>query len=124
MSEKRKAAIFAGLALLALLAGCAAGAVLPDFGTAAVGAGFISYVACGRKAMLLAHADDKVFVPHRYWNPRPETGSPVASGFVAGTIGSYLLGRSVRPGHEWRAGRSLTPDLLHFRQRPSPERSN
>jgi hypothetical protein len=125
MPEKRKAAIFAGLALLALLAGCAAGVLLPDFSAAAVGVGFISYVACGRKAMLLVRADDEVFAPRHYWNPRPAAGSAVAEGFAAGTIGSYFLGPSAQPGLDWRGqpDRSLTPDLLHFPQRPSSERS-
>ena len=120
MLPKRKAVFFAVLALVSLLAGFAGALLLPHREAPAVAAGFVGYLAFGRRAVLLTHADDIVFSPRQFWNPRPAGSSAVAAGIVAGTIGSFILGQSARPGYErggGGAGRpSRTSDLLRFPQ--------
>ncbi len=61
MSEKRKPAFFVGLAFAALIGGCALASMFPRIEIALVAAGFAGYVLCGRKAMALWRADEKVF---------------------------------------------------------------
>jgi hypothetical protein len=105
VSDKRRAAAFAGFAVLLLLAGCVAGLVFPQWSVFSVGAGFVGYVLYGRKAMLLSRADDAVFTPRRTWSPASAAGSAAAAGLMAGTIGSYLLGHGTRPVDQWPGGR-------------------
>ncbi len=63
MSEKRKAIVFAGLAIFVLLGGCLVALFLPRFQVAIVVASFIGYVACTRRALVLCRADELVFEP-------------------------------------------------------------
>jgi len=116
MLPKRKAVFLAVLAVASLVAGGVAALLLPQREAPAVAAGFVGYLACGRKAMSLTRADDIVFSPRKYWNPRPAGGSAVAAGIMTGTIGSFILGQSARSGRERSgAGRaSRTSGLLHF----------
>jgi hypothetical protein len=54
-----------------LMLGCVLGVVLPGTYLVWVGAGFVGYVACGRRAMILWRLDDRVFDhPHRHVPPR------------------------------------------------------
>ncbi len=61
MKDARKATLFAGLAILVLLGGCFLALLFPDVEIALVAAAFVGYVACGRRAMILWRADEKVF---------------------------------------------------------------
>ena len=60
MKDARKATLFAGLAILVLLGGCFLALLFPDVEIALVAAAFVGYVACGRRAMILWRADEKV----------------------------------------------------------------
>jgi hypothetical protein len=59
--EKRKPLLYCALSLLSLAAGCAAALVFPHALIAAVAAGFVGYVYCGRCAMAEWRLNDRVF---------------------------------------------------------------
>jgi hypothetical protein len=61
MENKRKAALFASMAILVLLGSCLLGLAFPGFEVEMVAAAFVGYVACGRRAMILWRVDEKVF---------------------------------------------------------------
>jgi hypothetical protein len=65
MENNRNAALFAGLAVAVLLGGCLLGLALPGFEVELVAVAFVAYVACGRRAMILWRADEKVFAHGR-----------------------------------------------------------
>jgi hypothetical protein len=61
MEDRKRAALFAGLAILVLLGGSLLGLAFPGFEVEMVAAAFVGYVACGRRAMILWRADEIVF---------------------------------------------------------------
>ena len=72
---------------------------LPGLRALFVAVGFVGYVFFVSRALRSAGADDLVFAPRR---PRSvvASGSAVAAGLIAGTIGAFSLGReaaSARP---------------------------
>ena len=87
MSETRKAAVFATLALTTLMAGVLTGAALPRENTIMVAAGFVGYVLCGKRAMALWQADEMVFDYHRKFDERRNpTASVVAAGLALAAL--------------------------------------
>ncbi|MFY9552640.1 MAG: hypothetical protein WAU32_15950 [Thermoanaerobaculia bacterium] len=71
MTEKRKAAGFSGLAILALIGSCFLALVFARFALPIVAAGFAAYVLCGRYAMALLHVDERVFARRTRGSPIP-----------------------------------------------------
>jgi len=67
MRAKTQASLFAAGAVSLLLLGCALALVFPGACTPCVAAGFVAYVACFRRAVILWHLDERVFEhPHRF----------------------------------------------------------
>ena len=98
MKNDRKAAFFAGLAFAALLGGCLLASVIPGATVAWVVAGFVGYVACGRRAIILWRADDLwrddeiVFEPRRRRDRRHvRTAKLVAAGAFAAALAAPTL---------------------------------
>ncbi len=82
MRDERKATLYASMAFIVLVGGCVAALAAPQMQTPLVAAGFVGYVACGRRAMILWKADERVFEQRR----RPlETKAPRAK-LVAAAI--------------------------------------
>ena len=96
MKTNEKAAAFAGFAILALVAGCAAALALGRYEVPLIAAGFLAYVFGGRQAMILSHADDQVFAC-RDPGKSQRASSAVAAGLIAGTIASFALSQAARP---------------------------
>ena len=69
--DRKKAKRHAALGLIALIGGAGAALVFPVIQVPLVAAGFVGYVACGRRAMVLWRADEKVF-EHRRSISAPE----------------------------------------------------
>ena len=74
MKDEPKAKLYAALAFIALVGGCVAALVIPEMQIPLVAAGFVAYVACGRRAMMLWKADERVFERRR----SPERQAPRA----------------------------------------------
>ncbi len=71
MRKKTQAAAFAAGAVGLLSLGCGLALLFPHACTPFVAAGFVAYVACFRKAVILWHLDERVFDhPHRFVAPR------------------------------------------------------
>jgi hypothetical protein len=71
MRSRTKGVAFAVAAVGALLAGCILAVVFPRSYLVWVIAGFVGYLACGRRAMVLWHLDERVFDhPHRHLRSR------------------------------------------------------
>jgi hypothetical protein len=82
MADKRKAAVFAVLALAVLVGGCVLASMFPRLEIALAAAGFAGYVLCGRRAMVLWRTDERVFDhPRRFPDHH---GNPPARMFAAG----------------------------------------
>lgn len=105
MRPKRKATVLAGLAIFVLLGGCLVALVVPRFQVAIVGAAFIGYVACARRAMALWRADDFVFVPKRSDRRGPSASPAVEAGLAVGTIAAFSLGRTAARARSLSASR-------------------
>jgi len=84
MNTKRKAAEFAVLAFAALVAGCAAALIFGRFEVLLVLAGYLAYVALGRKAMILWRIDKAAF-DHSH-GPRTGTRGGRTARLVAATL--------------------------------------
>ena len=84
MNTKRKAAAFAALAFSALAAGCAAALIFGQFEVPLVAAGYVTYVAFGRKAMILWRIDEAAFDHSR--GPRTGTRGGRTARLVAATL--------------------------------------
>ncbi len=84
MNTKRKAAALAALAFSALAAGCAAALVFGRFEVPLVLAGYVGYLAFGRKALILWRVDEAAF-DHSY-RPRTGTRGGRAARLVAATL--------------------------------------
>lgn len=79
MRATKRAAVFAIAAVAVLMLGCFLGVLLPGTYQVWVGAGFVGYVACGRRAMILWRLDDRVFDhPHRHVQLRGQLGRLIA----------------------------------------------
>ncbi len=84
MNTKRKAAAFAALAFSGLAAGCAAALIFGQFEVPLVVAGYVTYVAFGRKAMILWRIDEAAFDHSR--GPRTGTRGGRTARLVAATL--------------------------------------
>jgi hypothetical protein len=92
MRNDRKAALFAGLALAMLLGGCLLASVFPGATVAFVAAGFVGYVVCGRRAVILWRADEIVFEHRRPGDRRHvRTAKLVAAGAFAAALAAPAL---------------------------------
>ncbi|HEY2797397.1 MAG TPA: hypothetical protein VGK26_05860 [Thermoanaerobaculia bacterium] len=66
MVTKTQAKLFEMAAFLALLGGCVLGAAFPDVCVVCAAAGFLGYILCGWRAMVLLRLDEKVFNHPRF----------------------------------------------------------
>jgi hypothetical protein len=93
MTEKRKAAEFAGLAVLALAGGCVLAMEFPRAEVPLVAAGFAAYVFLGGHAMRLWHVDERLFGR----GPRPRgPRQPKAKLAAAATLALAALASPAR----------------------------
>jgi hypothetical protein len=111
MNEKRKAMVFAGLAIFVLIGGCLVALFLPKLQVAIVAASFVGYVACTRRALVLCRADELVFASGSSGARERVARAAVRAGLVAGTFGSVVFGRAMASGS--------SPSRVHgLRKRP------
>jgi hypothetical protein len=97
MEDKRKAALFASLAILVLLGGSLLGLAFPGFEVEFVAAAFVGYVACGRRAMILWRADEIVFDHRPRFPARPDRNSIrlIAAGLFLAIAASALAQQTI-----------------------------
>ncbi len=91
MRDERKAKFYAVLGLVVLVGGCIAALAIPPMQVPLVGAGFVGYVACGRRAMMLWRVDEKVFDHRRRPTERKTSRTKLVAAAVllaaiAGTV--------------------------------------
>jgi hypothetical protein len=96
MRSTMKGAAFAVAGLASLLACSVAFTLIPGTSLLWVAGGFVGYVACGRRAVILWRLDDHVFDhPHRHVPSRQESRRIVGLLPLASTP---FLGRTLPPG--------------------------
>ncbi len=96
MTSKSKGAFFAVAAVAFLALGCLLAVLFPGAPLLWVAAGFVAYVACGRKAMIAWRLDDRVFDhPQRHLEREEGPRRIVALALILGSLTSIALTHGV-----------------------------